>query len=453
MTAASVARALKRYWAALLALLLFGGIVGAVAAIVQTPSYASTARVIVTFDAPAATGASELLAANNLAVQRAGTYVDIVTSPRVLQPVIDDLGLEEETTASLARKVTVEVPAYSAIVAVTATATDAAASAELTNAIVDSFSSFIVDDIESSSAAAPSAVRIITLESALVPDAPASPIIPLYVGLGLFVGLAIALVFLPIAAWRDRGVYTRDDVVEATGLRVVGATPHPAKGEGLVVVDAPAGRAAEAYRSARAFIAASFVDERGVVLVAEPAPDTGTSVAAANLAASFAESGARTLLLDADGATSPGTGIDLPGGTGLGDLLAGTATVTEVLVKDLHGVPGLDYIPAGSDRPGARTAGETMRALVKELGTTHDVLVINAPPLLSYAEGTDLARVADVAVIAVRVGAVDSIQLSQVVTGLQAVPALTIETLLTDVPAKGVNADPAAAAAHRAIPA
>ena len=450
MTAASIVRALKRYWAVLVALCVFGGIVGVVAALVQPPTYESTARVIVTFDAPAATGAAELVAANNLAVQRAATYVDIIASPRVLQPVIDKLGLDT-TPDALARNISVEVPAYSAIVSVTAPGTDAAASAELTNAIVDSFSTFVVNELESSSTEVPSAVRIINLQTAVAPDTPASPNIPLYIGLGLFAGLALALVFLAVAAWRDRGVYTRDDIAETSGVPVVGSLPRPAKGNGFALLDAPAGRDAEAYRSARAAIAASLGAGGGTVLVAETAPDTGTTATAANLAAAFAEAGARTLLIDADGRPSAASGLELPDGPGLDTVLDGSASLTGVLVEDVRGVAGLDYVAAGGERSAALAATEAVRALVAELRRTYDVLVFNAPPLLSHAEGTDLARVADVAVLPVRVGAIDSTQLAQAVTGLRAVPGLKIETLLTHVPATGVNADPAAAALLRAV--
>ena len=98
-------RILRKGWILLLAVTIAGLVGGAIASVLSPTVYTSTAKLLVSVQSPSGATPAELTQANALGQQKATSYVDIATSPRTLNPVIDSLNLKTTPTA-LAAQVT-----------------------------------------------------------------------------------------------------------------------------------------------------------------------------------------------------------------------------------------------------------------------------------------------------------------------------------------------------------
>ena len=123
---------LRKNWLIILALTLVG--VGAAAAysLTRTPLYEAESSVFVSTQAGSGT-IQDLNQGSNFSLDRVPSYVLVATSPVVLNPVIDDLGLD--TTASqLAKQISVSSPLNSAIINVSVQDADPQLAADIANA-------------------------------------------------------------------------------------------------------------------------------------------------------------------------------------------------------------------------------------------------------------------------------------------------------------------------------
>lgn len=131
------------------------------------------------------------------------------------------------------------------------------------------------------------------------------------------------------------------------------------------------------------------------LLVTSAQPSEGKSTTAANLAVSFAQAGRRVLLIDAD-LRAPTMHRHFTTGTarGLSDVLSGRVGWREVMVR--IGSYELFVIPAGPiSHRGADMFVQTASELLDEVAREFDMVVVDAPPLLGFAESHLLASMTD----------------------------------------------------------
>jgi capsular exopolysaccharide synthesis family protein len=146
-------------------------------------------------------------------------------------------------------------------------------------------------------------------------------------------------------------------------------------------------------------------DYRSIIVTSAAAGD-GKTVTAFNLALAMAqEYHRRVLLIDADlrhPSVHKLTG--LPERPGLSDVLAGTATLDEVMVSLSE--YRLTVIPAGSpvDRPIELLGSAEMRRVVDLLRPQFDRIVFDTPPAAPLADVGVLAPLADGVLLVVRAG-------------------------------------------------
>ena len=142
---------------------------------------------------------------------------------------------------------------------------------------------------------------------------------------------------------------------------------------------------------------------RNALVVASPAKGEGRSYVAANLAVVFSQLGARTLLVDADlRAPRQHEIFGLPPGHGLSTLLSGR---TEHKAQfPIHGLNRLTVLPAGPLPPNPQEllSRPVFSALMKELRSLYDVVIIDTPPAKQYADAQTIAYRAGDALIVTR---------------------------------------------------
>ncbi|MCU1579856.1 MAG: chromosome partitioning protein [Rhodoglobus sp.] len=449
---------LRRGWAFLLLGVLVGVGAGAAAQSIQVPSYSATSRDLITNDT--STDLTASLQASNLAQSRIASYVLVVSSGLVLQPVIDELGLDM-TVDQLAGHLAVSAPANTLVIEITASAASPALAQRIANATSTVFSTVVANQIEAGvlvpaptasptpgavptpgATAAPlvavSPVRVVNIEKATLPAAPNSSDASLFLVVGAFLGLAGGLVGASLRESLDRRIRGRKDVAAATTLPVVGEVrpDRTIRSTPLVVNTIPGGATAESFRALRANLEhIRLRDGRRTFVLAAMGARQGSSTIAANLALAVANTATSVVVVDAN-LLSPTLSFifDSAGARGLSDVLTGEADLDSVL---RHGTIGdLWLLPAGAVRPGSGEllATQAMRQLLARLEERFDVVLIDAPAIGPVTDAAVLGAFGGATLVVAAEGVATRPALAQALVTLVAGGSTPIGIVLNRIP-------------------
>ena len=245
-------------------------------------------------------------------------------------------------------------------------------------------------------------------------------------GLGLVLGLGGIVLF---DRFDDR-IRTKEEAEEAFGLPVVAEIPllgrKQRRSYEVVSAERPRSRMAESYRGLRTGVqymgvVTSLVDgesatapngsgnghSRGaakVVLVTSPGPAEGKSTTVVNLAATYAESGARVVIIDGD-FRRPAIHEYVPE-AGVGRARRNDDEGIAHLVGRTH-IPGVSAITGLDERFAREQPADLLawiRATIDEARTMADVVLVDTAPFLNVNDARDLLGVADLVVVVARSG-------------------------------------------------
>ena len=120
---------------------------------------------------------------------------------------------------------------------------------------------------------------------------------------------------------------------------------------------------------------------------------------------SHAQQGHRTLLIDGDlRRPSVHRRFDIPSALGLSNVLVSELPWQDAVVK-LPNLPGLDVLPAGpTSRRAADLIGRGLQQMLEEASAEYDLVILDAPPLLGFAEPLQMATVVDGVLVVTRAG-------------------------------------------------
>jgi polysaccharide biosynthesis transport protein len=210
--------------------------------------------------------------------------------------------------------------------------------------------------------------------------------------------------------------------------------------EGAMVKEAlatPNGAFDEAIRTLRSSIllSAGLEHHPRSILVTSASPGEGKSTIALYLAAAHSQQQRRTLLIDGD-MRRPVIKLGVSNDRGLSDVVNGTMHWREA-VQTPYAYPDLDVLSAGpSSRRVADRIGIVLRQILDEAEREYDLVVIDSPPLLGFAEPLEIAALADSVIIVARAGRTNRSAVASVVEQLKRVRANIIGIVLN-----GVRAD------------
>jgi len=235
--------------------------------------------------------------------------------------------------------------------------------------------------------------------------------VPIAAAIGALFGCAIAL----LAERLDSKIRDRRRAEEAFGASVVAELPSLTRRQRaarLVVGPDQHTGIAESFRSLRTSLTfmtsggqPSGPDDRlGVILITSPGPAEGKTTTAVNLAAAFAETGRRVVIVNADFRRPVASGVLVDSRPPLPAALSGIDRLDPeewLAVTKVPGVELLDLSPLGAT-PGELTRGSYR--LAAALSDRVEVVVIDTPPLNVTTEALEFVPLADAVVLMGRVG-------------------------------------------------
>jgi capsular exopolysaccharide synthesis family protein len=219
--------------------------------------------------------------------------------------------------------------------------------------------------------------------------------------LGVGAGLMLGLLAVLARALLDRRLRTQDDVRRYTGIPLLGAIPA-ARGISLAnpLTDAPYSQFSQGVRLVRNNVdVAGEAKSMKVLLVTSPQAGEGKTTVALNLARSMAMEKKRVLLIDAD-LSKPdiSSAFGLEGRNGLVTALRDGLDPAQFIVK----VDDLYVLPAGEAmaNPSDVVTLSTIRPFLMRARNEHDVVILDGPPLIGFADTLALAKSADAVLLA-----------------------------------------------------
>lgn len=262
------------------------------------------------------------------------------------------------------------------------------------------------------------------LDAARLPTSPIRPVVgnmlAIGAGIGLFVGLLIAV----LRELADRTIRTPADLEQKLGVACLGLLPTQAdQGSGrkpgkrrhgtdsdiankpeLLVAREPTSMMAEAARSIRSNITFMSPDRPPrLLLVTSASASEGKTTTATTLAATFAQAGARTLLVDLDLRRPRLHKIfDVGPEHSVTSVMLGEETLEQAAQPTQ--VPNLFILPAGRipPNPAELLMSDKLMALLGEMRERFDRVVIDSPPANPVTDAIILSTKVDGTVFVVR---------------------------------------------------
>ncbi len=191
----------------------------------------------------------------------------------------------------------------------------------------------------------------------------------------------------------------------------------------------------EAIRTLRNSILLTDFDRRlKSVLLTSASPSEGKSTVAAHLAATHAGQHKRTLLIDGDlRRPSVHRLFQVPNTVGLSNVLLQQIAWRDAVIR-MDDPSGLDVLPAGpSTRRASDLIGIGLAELIEEAMGDYDLVVLDAPPLLGFAEPLQMATAVDGVIVVARAGDTSRKALSSVIMTLARLRANLVGVVLNEV--------------------
>lgn len=308
------------------------------------------------------------------------------------------------------------------------------------------------------------------LDKAEVPEHPVRPNKRLNLLLGMLLGVLLGVGAAFVYHLFDTRIVTPEDLRKA-GLSLLGAVPtinvrrleralRQQAGKGLREEDAwkvqrklithfsPKSPISEAYRSLRTTLlmhleqsgARSTAGERApAIIVTSSTTQEGKSLTSANLAVTLAQTGRRTLIIDADmRRPTAHKNFGLERNVGLSGVLAGNQTAVAT-ISDTD-IENLQVLSAGPipPNPAELLASAAMGDLLAWARREYDFVIVDTPPVVPVTDPTILSRLVDAVVLVVRSNSSHHREVGEALSKLQQADCKVLGAVLNDYDIKRV---------------
>lgn len=433
-------RIIRRSWILITALTALGLLVGGVTSVLTQPTYTANTQLFVAIQSSGSV--SELQQGNTFSQARVQSYVRTVTTPVVLQPVIDSLGLEE-SASELAHRVKASTDLNTVIINITVDDDSPVQASATAQAVANSLIK-AVDTLEKPRTGDTSPVSLSIITPAAAPAGPSAPNTRLNLALGLFVGIAAGLGLAVARSLFDTRIRVEADVRRVTQTPLLGgiAFDPDATDKPLLTQSSDQSPRAESFRQIRTNLQfANIAGRAKTLLLTSSLPGEGKSTTATNLAISLAQAGQTVCLIDAD-LRRPMVGeyLGLERNAGLTTALVGDAHINDLLQP--WGDHSLFVLTSGQipPNPSELLGSIEMSQLLKELELAFDVVIIDAPPLLPVTDAAVLCQHIGGVVLVVGAQKAKEQDLEKALNALEMVDANLLGIVVNRLPSKGPDA-------------
>ncbi|MGF7146783.1 capsular exopolysaccharide synthesis family protein [Sphingomonas zeicaulis] len=228
--------------------------------------------------------------------------------------------------------------------------------------------------------------------------APIKPRPLINMAIALAIGFGLAALFVFARENLDDAIRTPDDVQRMLNVPALGAVPLLKAGENpFEEISNPRSAMAEAYQSIRTALELSTAHgvPRSLVFTSSR-PSEGKSTSATATAQNLARTGKRALLVDADlRLPTLHKFLDLKNNAGFVSLLTGQKTVMDV--RQPTGLEGFDFISSGPlpPAPAELLSEVSLNRFLNDALAHYDVVVIDAPPVMGFADAPLIAAITE----------------------------------------------------------
>ena len=240
------------------------------------------------------------------------------------------------------------------------------------------------------------------VDKATTPLKPVRPNRPLILAGSMFGGLAVALMLAFFTNFLDDSIKSQEDIENYLRLPLLGYIPTIKSGN-VVERDLqshiyPTSSAAEGFRTLRAAVSlVRNADKLRTIVVTSTIPSEGKSLVASNFAIVTAQTGLKTLLVDADlRRPSIRKAFQLKSQVGLTAYLSSRdRTIEEIVVPSE--VPNLDIVCCGAlpTNPSELLSSKRMLDFLEEASARYDRVVLDCPPVSAVADPLVVAAMCD----------------------------------------------------------
>ncbi len=276
--------------------------------------------------------------------------------------------------------------------------------------------------------------RVTLMEEASVPggsDQLARMMMSILAGGAAFVAGGGGIVLLEYI--RNR-LSSPEEMTQRVGIRVLGTLPKLSRSRR----SASEAVVAESMDAIRTLVLQAGRQPPKVILVTSAVEQEGKTTVASRLAASLARSDKRTLLLDGD-LRHPNVhlALELEIGTGLSELLRGEISVDEAIQPTA--IEGLFAMTAGQCDYAAVTAlsRPELGKAFKQLRESFDHVVIDAGPVLAFADALLLGQQSDIAIVTALKDSSSVPNVNAAIERLRAVGIRVVGTVINGVKESG----------------
>ena len=278
------------------------------------------------------------------------------------------------------------------------------------------------------------------LDPAVAPLKPTRNTAPVIILGAIAAALALGILLAILLDQIDKRFRYPEQATDDLGLFILGVVPViETKGKRKSADEAS--QVVEAFRTIRMNVRYAADPSRPLALtITSPGPNDGKSLISSNLALSFAESGARTLLIDGDirrGELAKTFGTRSR--PGLVEYLDGTALIAEVL-HPATAHPNLTLMPAGARRKRAPEllATPRLQQLINQMSAEYDVVIVDSPPLGAGFDAYALATATGNLALVLRAGTTDRKMAAAKMATVDTLPVRVMGAVLNGIKLSGV---------------
>ncbi|MBN1764081.1 MAG: polysaccharide biosynthesis tyrosine autokinase [Sedimentisphaerales bacterium] len=287
------------------------------------------------------------------------------------------------------------------------------------------------------------ALNISIVEIAQGSDKPVEPDKARLMGIALFLGLFMGLVFALICDRMDNRFRSVEEVSSVLNTPVLGLVPSItdkdmllARGERIFIK--PACPIAEAFRSIRtAVYFGAPRDQAHTILITSSVEGEGKSGITSNLAAAMARAGQRILVVDGDlRKPTQHRLFKLDVKEDLISVLTARASVEDVIQPTR--IEGLDVLPClgKTAQPSELLSSSNFMNLIQKLGQGYDRILIDSSPLMQVADARILGAICDMTVLVIRSEKTSRRSAEKAAESLWSVGAQLLGVVINDVSRK-----------------